>query len=125
VRGTPGAALHPALPDTALTLVLRKGTRPVVDSYSAFRENPDPSGRRLPTGLAGWLLARGVGRVFVCGLARDFCVRWSAVDAAAAGLATVLLDDLTRAVLPDSRAAVDADLARSGVEIRQSGELQT
>jgi nicotinamidase/pyrazinamidase len=123
VRGTPGAALHRALPDTALTLVLRKGTRPGVDSYSAFRENPDGEGRRLSTGLAAWLQARGVTRVFVCGLARDFCVRWSALDAAAAGLGTVLLDDLTRAVVPGSREAVDADLARAGVAMARSADL--
>jgi nicotinamidase/pyrazinamidase len=125
VRGTRGAALHPALPDEALTLVLRKGTRAGVDSYSAFRENPDPDGRRLATGLAAWLQARGVRRVFVAGLARDFCVKWSALDAAAAGLETVVLDDLTRAVAPASRAAVDAELARAGVAIAESARLES
>jgi nicotinamidase/pyrazinamidase len=123
VRGTRGAALHPSLPDEALTLVLRKGTRPGVDSYSAFRENPDPAGQRLPTGLAAWLQARGVRRVFVCGLARDFCVKWSALDAAAAGFETVLLDDLTRAVAPESRPAVDRDLQRAGVALAESRAL--
>ncbi len=65
VRGTRGAALHPALPDHALTLVLRKGTRREVDSYSAFRENVGPDGPRPTTGLGAWLAARGVRRVFV------------------------------------------------------------
>jgi len=123
VRGSRGAALHPALPDEAITLRLRKGTRPGVDSYSAFRENPDASGRRLSTGLAAWLQARGVRRVFLCGLARDFCVKWSALDAAAAGLEAVLLDDLTRAVDPRSHPAVDAELARAGVAISRSAAL--
>jgi nicotinamidase/pyrazinamidase len=123
VRGTRGAELHPALPDQTLTLVLRKGTRRGVDSYSAFRENPDPAGRRLSTGLAAWLEARGVKRVFVAGLARDFCVKWSALDASAAGLETVVLDDLTRAVVPASRAAVDDELSRAGVRLAASRDL--
>jgi nicotinamidase/pyrazinamidase len=123
VRGTRGAALHPALPDAAVTLVLRKGTRREVDSYSAFRENVGPDGARPTTGLAAWLQARGVRRVFVCGLARDFCVRVTAVDAAAAGLEAVVLDDLTRAVFPDRRAEVDAELARAGVRVATSSDL--
>ncbi|HEX9400517.1 MAG TPA: nicotinamidase [Anaeromyxobacter sp.] len=123
VRGTRGAALHPALPDAALTLLLRKGTRLEVDSYSAFRENLGPDGRRPTTGLGAWLKARGVRRVFVCGLARDFCVRASAVDAAAEGLDTVVLDDLTRAVFPDRRADTDAALSAAGVRMARSAEL--
>ena len=67
VQGERGAALHPGLPDAALTLVLRKGTRREVDSYSAFRENVGPDGRRPTTGLGAWLAARGVRRVFLCG----------------------------------------------------------
>jgi len=124
VRGTPGAALAPALPDAALTLVLRKGTRQEVDSYSAFRENAGPDGRRSTTGLAAWLQARGVRRVFVCGLARDFCVRWSALDAAAAGFETIVMDDLTRAVFPERRAEVDAALAAGRVRVARSAELE-
>ncbi len=123
VRGTRGAALHPALPDAALTLLLRKGTRLEVDSYSAFRENLGPDGRRPTTGLGAWLKARGVRRVFVCGLARDFCVRASAVDAAAEGLDTIVLDDLTRAVFPDRRADTDAALSAAGVRMARSAEL--
>ncbi len=123
VRGTPGAALHPRLPDVVLTLVLRKGTRQEVDSYSAFRENVGPDGRRPTTGLGAWLAARGVRRVFVCGLARDFCVRWSALDAAAEGLDAIVLDDLTRPVFPDRRAETDAAFAAAGVRTMQSREL--
>jgi nicotinamidase/pyrazinamidase len=124
VRGTRGAALHPALPDAALTLVLRKGTRREVDSYSAFRENVGPDGRRPTTGLGAWLKARGVTRVFVCGLARDFCVRASAVDAAAEGLDVVVLDDLTRPVFPERRAETDAALAAAGVRVARSAEVE-
>lgn len=123
VRGTRGAALHPALPDAAVTLVLRKGTRREVDSYSAFRENVGPDGRRPSTGLGAWLSARGVRRVFLGGLARDFCVRVSAVDAAAEGFEVVVLDDLTRAVFPERRDEVDRELAGAGARVALSGEL--
>lgn len=117
VQGSRGAALHPGLPDAAVTLVLRKGTRREVDSYSAFRENVGPDGRRPTTGLGAWLSARGVRRVFVCGLARDFCVRASAVDAAAEGFEVVVLDDLTRAVFPERKAEVDGAFAKAGVSL--------
>jgi len=124
LRGSRGAGIHPAIPDEAVTLVLRKGTRPEVDSYSAFRENVGPDGSRPTTGLGAWLRARGVGRVFVCGLARDFCVRATAVDAAAEGFEVVVLDDLTRAVFPDRAAEVDGEFRRAGVELRASAELR-
>lgn len=123
VAGTRGAALHPELPDAALTLLLRKGTRREVDSYSAFRENVGPGGARPTTGLGAWLRARGAARVFVCGLARDFCVRATAVDAAAEGFEVVVLDDLTRAVFPERRAEVDALLAKAGVSLAASEAL--
>jgi len=124
VQGSRGAALHPGLPDAAISLVLRKGTRPDVDSYSAFQENVGPDGRRPTTGLGAWLAARGVKRVFVCGLARDFCVRASAVDAASEGFEAVVLDDLTRAVFPDRRAETDAIFARAGVRLAASADLE-
>jgi nicotinamidase/pyrazinamidase len=120
LQGTSGAALHPLVPDAAVTLVLRKGTRREVDSYSAFQENVGPGGERPTTGLGAWLRARGVRRVFVCGLARDFCVRASAVDAAAEGFEVVVLDDLTRAVFPERRAEVDAILGGAGVRVASS-----
>jgi nicotinamidase/pyrazinamidase len=124
VQGSRGAAIHPGFPDVAATLLLRKGTRPDVDSYSAFRENVGPDGRRPSTGLGALLVARGIRRVFLCGLARDFCVRASAVDAAAEGFEVVLLDDLTRAVFPDRAAEVDAALATAGVEVEMSASLE-
>jgi nicotinamidase/pyrazinamidase len=124
VAGSRGAALHPALPDAAVTLVLRKGTRREVDSYSAFRENVGPDGRRPSTGLGAWLAARGIRRAFVCGLARDFCVRATAVDGAAEGLEVVVLDDLTRAVFPERRAECDAALGRAGVGLSESTTIE-
>jgi nicotinamidase/pyrazinamidase len=123
VAGTTGAALHPALPDEAIGLILRKGTRPDIDSYSAFRENPGPDGTRASTGLGAWLRARGIERVFLCGLTRDYCVRHSALDAAREGFATVVIDDLTRAVFPERSAEVDAALAEAGVRRIAAAEL--
>jgi nicotinamidase/pyrazinamidase len=124
VAGSRGAALSPEIPDASLTLLLRKGTRREVDSYSAFRENVGPDGRRPTTGLGAWLSARGVRRVLLCGLARDFCVRASAIDAAAEGFEVVVLDDLTRAVYPERRAEVDALFGRAGVRLASSTELE-
>jgi len=124
VRATDGAALHPGFPDAAATLVLRKGTRLEVDSYSGFRENVGPNGLRPTTGLGAWLAARGMRRVFVCGLARDFCVRYTAEDAAAEGFETFVLDDLTRPVFPDRQAEVDTSLARAGVRLARAAELR-
>ena len=123
VQGTPGARLHPGIPDRVLTLILRKGTHRDVDSYSAFRENVGRDGKRPSTGLAAWLEARGIERVFLCGLARDFCVKWSALDAAAAGFETFVLDHLTRAVFPERRTEVDAELASAGVKVIGEREL--
>lgn len=124
VRGTRGADLHPSVRLHMATLLLRKGTREGIDSYSAFRENAGPDGRRPPTGLAGWLRERGARRVFICGLARDFCVRWSAEDAVAAGFESYVLDDLTRAVFPDRQAETDARLEAAGARCLQSDALR-
>lgn len=91
IQGTPGAAFHPALETTAAHLILRKGYQPDLDSYSAFVEND----RKTKTGLDGYLRSRGVRRVFVCGIATDFCVAWSAVDAVEHGFETVLFRNLS------------------------------
>jgi nicotinamidase/pyrazinamidase len=123
VAGTPGAALHPALPDELVTLILRKGTHKHVDSYSAFRENRGPDGSRPRTGLAAWLEERGLKRLFLCGLARDVCVADSAVDAAALGFTVYVIDDLTRAVDPGSRANVNAHFAAHDVKLIDSKVL--
>jgi nicotinamidase/pyrazinamidase len=123
VGGSRGAELHPEIPDHELSLILRKGTRPTVDSYSAFNENLDHAGRRLTTGLGAWLRARGIRRIFLCGLARDFCVKWSALDGVAEGFETWVVDDATRAVFPERNAEVDAELERAGVRKTESGEL--
>lgn len=117
VQGTPGARLHGALPWAAVSAIIRKGTAADSDSYSGFRNNWDARGQRPGTGLAGYLRERGVETVHVCGLARDFCVKWTAEDAAAAGFRTTVLWDATRPVVPASDDAVRADLERAGVAI--------
>lgn len=125
VQGSPGAALHPGLPHEPLTLILRKGARKDTDSYSAFRENLGPGGERRTTGLGAWLRARGVRRVFICGLARDFCVRWTAADAVAEGFSAVVLDDLTRSVFPERADETSACLEAEGVGRATTQDLST
>lgn len=113
VQETPGAAFHRALHLPQAELVVRKGFRRAVDSYSAFHEND----RRTPTGLAGYLRERGFDRVFLVGLATDFCVHYSAVDARRAGFAAVLIEDGCRAIdLEGSLAAAMASMTAAGVE---------
>ncbi|MBJ7514833.1 MAG: bifunctional nicotinamidase/pyrazinamidase [Stenotrophomonas sp.] len=117
VQGSPGAVLHPGVDWNAADLVLRKGTRPLVDSYSAFRENHGPEGSRPATGLAGWLRERGISEVHVCGLARDYCVLWTAQDAASAGFAVGFHWDLTRPVSADNDDATRQALATAGIAL--------
>jgi nicotinamidase/pyrazinamidase len=118
LAGSAGAEVHAALPDELVTLKLRKGTGKDVDSYSGFRDDAGAA-----TGLAGYLRERGIESVYVCGLARDFCVRATAIDAARAGFRVFVVDDLTRAVDPASRARVDRELAEAGVKLIESAEL--
>ena len=117
VQGTPGARLHPDLAWERVSAIIRKGTAADTDSYSGFRNNWNAAGARPPTGLTGYLMERGIATVFLCGLARDFCVKWSAEDAAAAGFATTVLWDLTRPVDPSSDDRVLADLRAAKVEV--------
>ncbi len=123
VQGTPGAELHPALPWERVSAVIRKGTDGATDSYSGFRNNFGPAGERPPTGLTGYLRERGVDDVVLCGLARDYCVKWSAEDAAAAGFRAIFLWDLTRAVDPSSDDEVRRDLEGAGVLVTGSDSL--
>jgi nicotinamidase/pyrazinamidase len=123
IQGTPGAQLHPAIPWERVSAIIRKGADPRTDSYSGFRNNWGPDGERPPTGLAGYLKERGILTVLLCGLARDFCVKWSAEDAAAAGFRVVVLWDLTRAIDPGSDDGVLRDLRRAGVMVARGHDL--
>ena len=123
VEGTEGAELHPALPGERLVAVVRKGTDPESDSYSGFRNNWNADGERPPTGLAGFLRERGVERVWLCGLARDYCVRWSAEDAVDAGFETSLIWDLTRSIEPEKDDELRAALEEKGVRIVDADQV--
>jgi nicotinamidase/pyrazinamidase len=94
VRGTQGAEFHPALNTEFARLIIRKGTNPKIDSYSAFIEND----KKTETGLSGYLRTIGIKRIFLCGLALDYCVFYTAVDGKDLGFDTVLMVDLTRPV---------------------------
>ena len=118
LAGSPGARIHPSLPDALVTSIVRKGSRREYDSYSGFRDDGG-----APTGLAGYLKDRGVRRLFVCGLARDFCVRATALDGAKEGFEVLVVDDLTRAVDPQSQPKVDRDFAEHRIELVQSEAL--
>jgi nicotinamidase/pyrazinamidase len=94
VQGSLGAEFHPHLQLDNVELILRKGFRNNIDSYSAFREND----RKTHTGLAGYLHERGLGRIFLAGLAYDYCVRYSAIDSVHAGFQTYVVEDACRAI---------------------------
>ncbi len=106
-----------------MSAIIRKGTDPRCDSYSGFRNNWGPDGERAPTGLAGYLRERGVTGVVICGLARDYCVKWTAEDAADAGFAVRVVWDLCRAVDPSSDGQVRGDLERRGVAMVEAAHL--
>lgn len=112
VQGTYGAAFHLDLNWTKAELVLRKGFRPAIDSYSAFQEND----RETQTGLAAYLRERGFQRLFMVGLALDYCVCWSALDGREEGFEVIVLEDACRAInLSGSLAEAKAGMTRAGV----------
>ncbi len=114
VQGTHGAALHDGLELAKAALTIRKGFRPEIDSYSAFLEND----RATPTGLAGYLRERGLTRLWLCGLALDFCVAWSALDARRHGFKATVVEDACRAIdLDGSHAAALQEMRGAGVAL--------
>ena len=120
VQGTPGAAFHPDLDTTKAEMIVRKGTRAAIDSYSAFYEND----RTTATGLAGYLRERGFTRVFICGLATDYCVHFSALDAARVGFEAMVIEDACRGIdLEGSLAAANQAMAEAGVAFIASAAL--
>lgn len=120
LQHTEGAAFHPDLKVPHAELILRKGFRRHIDSYSAFLENDHTT----PTGLAGYLRERNLTRLFLCGLAYDFCVRYSAIDGKALGFETIVIEDATHPVnLPGSVDATNAALATAGIPRIASNDL--
>ncbi len=114
VQGTAGAAFHPALDIPHAELVIRKGYRREIDSYSAFFEND----RVTPTGLGGYLRERGLSRVYLCGLATDFCVNFSALDARRLGFDVTVIEAACRGIdLAGSLAAAKAGMIGAGARL--------
>lgn len=120
VQATPGAELHPQLDLPHAQLIIRKGCNPDIDSYSAFLE----ADRRTTTGLSGYLKERGIDTVYMVGLALDFCVMYSALDARAAGFNAFVVLDACRAIdMNGSLAAAIDRMQGAGVGLIQSTEL--
>jgi nicotinamidase/pyrazinamidase len=120
VQDTLGAEFHPDLHLPQAELILRKGFRPQIDSYSAFFEND----RVTPTGLAGYLRERGLKRLFLAGLAYDYCVAYSALDARRLDLPAVVVRDACRAIdLDGSVARMEAQFEKDGVQVIDSASL--
>lgn len=121
VQGSDDAALVSGLKLPTAELIIRKGFHKEVDSYSAFEE----ADRKTTTGLAGYLKARGIDTVFVTGLATDFCVAWTALDARKLGFTTYVIENATRAIdLNGSLAAAWKQMADAGVKRIQSSDIQ-
>ena len=121
VQGTKDAELHKDLSLPSAQLIIRKGYHPKVDSYSAFME----ADAKTATGLSGYLKQRGIKTVFVTGLATDFCVAWTAMDARAAGFEVYVVEDACRAIdLNGSLAAAWKNIAAKGVKRIQSDDIQ-
>ena len=120
VQGTDDAALHKDLKLPTEQIIIRKGLHKKIDSYSAF----DEADHKTTTGLAGYLNARGIKTVYVTGLATDFCVAWTAMDARTAGFTVYVIEDATRAIdLNGSLAAAWKAMADKGVKRIQSTDL--
>ena len=120
VQGTSGAAFHDDLDVQRSELVLRKGFRREIDSYSAFFEND----RKTKTGLCGYLRDRGLKRLFMCGLATDFCVAWSALDGRREGFPVVVIEDACRAIdLNGSLTAARGEMIKAGISLSNSAHI--
>ena len=120
VQGTMGADFHPGLSWTKAELIIRKGFRGAIDSYSAFFEND----RRTPTGLAGYLRDRGFGHIVLAGLATDYCVAYSALDAAKLGFGVTVAVDACRAIdLGGSLAEAEAQMQAAGIKLTETASL--
>ncbi|HWA44133.1 MAG TPA: bifunctional nicotinamidase/pyrazinamidase [Hypericibacter adhaerens] len=120
VQGSSGAEFHPGLAWTKAELVIRKGFRKAIDSYSAFYEND----RKTPTGLAGYLRERGLTKLALVGLATDYCVAYSALDAARLGFETTVLMDACRAIdLSGSLATAKRQMQLAGVSLGDAARL--
>jgi nicotinamidase/pyrazinamidase len=121
VQNTPGAELAPGLDRGCIAKKFQKGTDPGIDSYSGLFDN----GHRKSTGLGEWLKARGVTEVFVCGLATDYCVKFTALDAVQFGFKTTVIEDASRGVniRPNDVSEAIEELKRAGIQVVTSADL--
>jgi len=121
VQGTSGAAFAPGLEMNRVEAILRKGTDPAIDSYSGFFDN----GHRKATGLGDWLKAKGIREVYICGLATDYCVKFTALDAVKLGFATHLVLDASRGVnlQPNDVQEAIEQMVTAGVSVRNEDSL--
>jgi nicotinamidase/pyrazinamidase len=121
VEGSPGAAFSTEIRAERFYKIFKKGIDPGIDSYSGFFDN----GRRRSTGLAEYLKERNVDEIFICGLATDYCVKFSALDSISSGLRTSVIEDACRGVdlKPGDSAAAIAEMRKSGVSIVESSTL--
>ncbi|TMQ15061.1 MAG: bifunctional nicotinamidase/pyrazinamidase [Candidatus Rokuibacteriota bacterium] len=121
VQGTADASLHPGLDIPHAELIIRKGYRKAIDSYSAFYE----ADGKTPTGLTGYLKERGLTRAFLVGLATDFCVAWSALDARKGGFEATVIEDATRGIdVGGSLGKAWQDMTGAGVKRVTSAALE-
>lgn len=121
VQGTAGAAFHPNLKTEKAQLILRKGFQEQIDSYSAFYEND----QKTPTGLSGYLKTRGIDELFVCGLATDFCVKWSVLDGIAEGFKVTVVEDAVAGIdLNDSVVQAWQEMESAGAKKMSSTEIE-
>ena len=121
VQGAPGAALAPGLKQNRIAKVFQKGTDPGLDSYSGFYDN----GHRKATGMGEWLKGQGAQELYVCGLATDYCVKFTALDAVSLGFKTHLIEDASRGVnlQPNDVATAIQQLKQAGVVVVRSGPI--
>lgn len=126
IAGSPHAAIHPDIDQSRVEVIIRKGCNRDIDSYSAFFEND----RTTPTGLQGWLRQRGFTQLYLCGLATDFCVAWSAEDALRLGFGVTIIEDACRGIgLPAEPGLTSIDQAKQrlsalGVRFINSANLE-
>ena len=120
IQGTEGSKFHSKLITDSADLIIRKGFRPEIDSYSAFFEND----QKTPTGLDGYLKSRGVNKIYLCGLALDFCVYFSAIDGAELGYNVNVIQDACRAIdLDGSLEKSLNDMKSKGVKFLSTSDL--
>lgn len=120
IQGSEGAEFHPGLETVRTQLVIRKGFRKEIDSYSAFYENDN----RTPTGLAGYLRERGIDTLYACGLATDFCVKWSVLDGLKEDFNVTVIEDAVKGIdMEGSVAAAWKEMEEAGAERVNSNDL--